>query len=104
MKALGFEAPPDFKGRSAPRTPEEEGAEYGAATLTFLEALEKHFSFEEGFKRLKFHQRMTCGWLEFGHALQAASSRAKTFGDLRETTLKFFSCEQRMFAKTHLRE
>lgn len=100
---LGFAPPPGFEG-AAPSTMEEEGREYGRATLFFIETLEELFSFEEGFKRLKFHQRMTCGWMEFGHALQAACSRAKSYADLRDTTFRFFEAEQRMFKTTHLRE
>jgi tRNA-dihydrouridine synthase B len=101
---LGFSAPPGLSHRHAPATPYEEGAEYGAAALHKLELLEKYFDFENGFKRFKFHLRMTCGWLEFGHALSASCSRAKNYSDLRATVLTFFSAQQKMYARTNLRE
>lgn len=101
---LGFSAPAAFQGQTAPQTAEEEGAEYGRASLHFVDSLEAHFNFEDGFKRLKFHQRMTCVWLEFGHALQTSCSRAKSYADLRATLHSFFANPQRMFSKTHLRE
>jgi tRNA-dihydrouridine synthase len=101
---LGWRAPVLHADRVAPRTPDEEGREYGRALEKFVAALEAHFTFEDGFKRLKFHLRMTAGWLEFGHALQAATSRAKSYAEARETIYRFFETPQRMFAKTQLRE
>jgi len=110
-ETLGFPAPPDLVGRpeanggrSAPRTPYEEGAEFGRASLHMLEILERYFPFEGGYKRFLFHLRMTNGWLEFGHALMAACSRAKGYGDLRTTVLTFFEGPQKMYARTNLRE
>jgi len=100
----GGVAPAGFEGRSAPQTPEAEGAEYGQALLYFLQMLERYFEFEPGFVRLKFHLRMTVGWLEFGHALMAKCSRAKSFEELNGMVREFFAVEQRMFARTQLRE
>jgi nifR3 family TIM-barrel protein len=100
---LGF-APPAGRAGTAPGTPEEEGAEYGQACLVLLSALEKYFEFEGGFTRFRFHLRMTCGWLEFGHALMAQASRAKSYSDLRDTVDTFFSVPQRMFQRTQLRQ
>lgn len=101
---LGFSPPAGFEGRRAPSTSEEEGAEYGVAIRLFLEVLERYFTFEEGFKRFKFHVRMTCGWLEFGQHLFASTSRAKTYPDLYVAVEKFFSVPQNMSMRTHLRE
>lgn len=106
---LGFEAP-DFtkssndKIRRAPSTPEEEGAEFGRAALYFIECLERFFSFDAGFTRFRFYLRMTTGWLEFGHHLFASCTRAKSYLELREAVNKFFATEQRMNARTALRE
>lgn len=95
------DAPPSLR---APSTPEEEGAEYGRAALFLLQELERHFNWDDGFKRFKFYVRMTCGWLEFGQHLFALSTRAKSYEELRESLAKFFSQEQRMFPRTQLRE
>lgn len=101
---LGFETPPEFTGRRAPSTPYEEGAEFGTAALHKIDLLEKYFSFEDGFKRFKFHLRMTGGWLEFGHTLHAKCSRAHSYSELRTTISEFFAGPQKMYARTSLRE
>lgn len=100
---LGFAPPKGFSG-PAPATPEEEGAEAGKACHHFLDLLEEHFSFEEGHKRFKFYLRMTGGWLEFGHHLFATSSKGKSYPEVREALIKFFSAPQAMSLRTHLRE
>jgi tRNA-dihydrouridine synthase len=101
---LGFEAPPEFKGRRAPQTPLEEGQESGRALKYFLELLENYFPFEAGFTRFRFHLRMTCGWLEFGHHLFAKATSAKSYEQLRVVLDEFFSVEQKMMKRTALRE
>lgn len=102
---LGFQPPP---GRSlserAPSTPEEEGLESGRAHLMFLSTLEQYFNFEDGAKRLRFHVRMTCGWLEFGQHLFALVMRAKSYAQMRENLEQFFTCPQRMQKRTQLRD
>ncbi len=100
---LGFSPPAQFEGQ-APSTAEEEGREYGRAALFLLSELERHFSFEEGAKRFRFYVRMTMGWLEFGQHLFSLVSRAKSYKDLSEALLEFFSAEQRMSPRTQLRE
>jgi tRNA-dihydrouridine synthase len=101
---LGFPPPPGFEGRKAPSSPVEEGAESGRVHLQLLEALENYFGFEDGAKRLRFHVRMTCGWLAFGQHLFALVSRAKSYAELRENIEGFFSVEQKMVARTSLRD
>jgi tRNA-dihydrouridine synthase len=101
---LGFEAPPGFHGRSAPQTPLEEGAESGRALKYFLGHLESYFPFEAGFTRFRFHLRMTCGWLEFGHHLFAKASSAKSYEQLHVVLDEFFAMEQKMVKRTALRE
>jgi tRNA-dihydrouridine synthase len=101
---LGFESPPDCKDRVAPQTPLEEGAESGRALKYFLELLEHYFPFEAGFTRFRFHLRMTCGWLEFGHHLFAKASSAKSYEQLRVVLNEFFNVEQKMMKRTALRE
>ena len=101
---LGFDAPVAFKGRGAPQNPYEEGEEFGRALAFFIEKLQVHFPFEAGFSRLRFHLRMTCGWLEFGHALSASCSRARSYEDLLARVMDFFKVPQRMVQRTQLRE
>ncbi|MGZ3723893.1 MAG: tRNA dihydrouridine synthase [Bdellovibrionales bacterium] len=101
---LGFPAPPGFEDRAAPATPLEEGAEFGRATLHLIDLLERYFDFEAGYKRIKFHLRMTCGWLEFGHALNTYCSRCHSYEDLRAAVTKFFLAPQKMYVRTNLRE
>ena len=92
------------EGRRAPQTPEEEGAECGRALSYLTDALERYFDFENGIRRLKFHLRMTSGWLEFGHFLGAQISRARSYDDVRATLAEFFGRPQNMVLRTHLRE
>jgi tRNA-dihydrouridine synthase B len=101
---LGFAPPSGFEGRRAPRTPIEEGEEFGRASHLYLNLLERFFDFESGFVRFKFHLRMTCGWLEFGHHLFGSSAKAKSYGDLYHALDRFFASAQRMNARTALRE
>lgn len=101
---LGFEAPEGFEGRKAPETAAEEGEECGRALHHFLDLLENYFPFEAGFTRFRFHLRMTCGWLEFGHHLFAKATGAKTYAQLREVLNEFFAVEQKMVKRTALRE
>ncbi len=100
----GGESDPDGGRGRAPATPEEEGREYGRAALFQLAELEKYFSFEDGAKRFRFYIRMTMGWLEFGQHLFALVSRGKSYEDLCGALISFFAVEQRMSARTQLRE
>lgn len=101
---LGFEPPEGFEGRRAPATPEEEGLEYGRALLMLLRELRAKLSYEDAVKRLRFHVRMTQGWLEFGQHLFSVVTKAKSFEELDDGIAKFFEVEQRMVARTQLRE
>lgn len=101
---LGFGPPMGFDGRKAPVTPVEEGAEFGRATLLYLDLLERYFAFDAGFTRFRFHLRMICGWLEFGHFLYASCTKGNSYADLRVAVDRFFAVAQRMNARTALRE
>ena len=102
---LGFAPPTGFEGRLAPASDVEEGAEFGQACLYLLDVLEEYFEFAEGAKRFRFHLRVTCGWLEFGHALSARLARGDSYADLRASVTEFFSSSsQRMFKRTNLRQ
>ncbi len=101
---LGFAPPAGFEGLMAPVTPAQEGAECGRALLYFLARLEEYFEFAAGYTRLRFHLRMTGGWLEFGHFLFAKVSAAKSYAQLRSVLEEFFAVEQKMNKRTQLRE
>ncbi len=101
---LGLSAPADDSLERCPWTPAEEGREYGRAALFLVDELERHFEWNAAFTRFKFYIRMTMGWLEFGHHLFSLVSRARSFDDLRAALNSFFAVEQRMCARTQLRE
>ena len=53
---------------------------------------------------LMFFIKTTHVWLEFGHTLMAHSTRAKTLDELKIYVKNFFENEQRMYARTELRQ
>lgn len=107
---LGFENPEAFAGRQAPRTPEEEGQEYGRVLLKLIDNCEKHFMLDAGvaealtLRKVQFYIKTTHVWLEFGHALMAKASGCRDLQSLRTMVAEFFKNEQRMNAKTELRQ
>lgn len=107
---LGFEAPPGFENKTAPQTPEQEGAEYGKCLLKFIDYCEESFMQTAGvaesltIRKIQFYIRTTQVWLEFGHTLMAKTSRCQTLQDVRTATAEFFSQEQRMNLRTELRQ
>lgn len=109
-EAMGFEAPIGFEGQRAPSTPEEEGAAYGRSLLRLIDYTEESFMLEAGaaeslaLRKLNFYIRTTHVWLEFGHALMAKASGCKNLNELRIAVHEFFQNEQRMSARTELRQ
>lgn len=101
---LGFSAPLGREGERAPRTPEEEGAEYGRSLFRWLEIAERHFTPEFALRKFRFHIRTTSVWLEFGHSLVSLSTKAKTLEEVKPLLHQFFSVPQAMTARTELRE
>jgi tRNA-dihydrouridine synthase len=99
----GWPPPPGREGHQAPRTPEEEGAEFGRALIYFVDTLERFFPIEAGLKRLHFYMRNAHPWLEFGHALAANLTRSHTYQDARDRVELFFSQPQSMSRRTDLR-
>lgn len=99
----GWPAPKGFEGREAPRTPEEEGAEFGRGVEFYISLLEKYFPLEAGLKRLNFFLKNAHPWLEFGHALAASITRAHTYAEAQERVQLFFKMSQSMSLKTDLR-
>jgi tRNA-dihydrouridine synthase len=107
---LGFLEPAAFGGLKAPRTPEEEGREYGRMLLKFIDHCENYFMAEAGagesvtLRKIQFFIKTTHVWLEFGHALMAKASGCRDLKTLRAAITEFFATEQRMNSKTELRQ
>lgn len=107
---LGFENPKQYQNRFAPKTPTEEGAEYGKALLKFIDYCEFYFMQQAGasesltLRKVSFFVRTTHVWLQFGHTLMSAVSVAKNLVELRTNVTNFFKDEQIMMQKTELRQ
>ena len=107
---LGFENPLAFADLKAPRTMEEEGAEYGRALLKYIDYCEHYFMSVAGasesitLRKISYYVRITHVWLEFGHSLMSAVSVAKNLQELRLNIQNFFLNEHRMTERTELRQ
>lgn len=102
---LGFAPPVGREGQKAPRTPEEEGAEYGRMFFEFINHCEYWFKNEDlAMRKIRFYLRTTSVWLHFGHALMSLSTKAKNLQELRELARIFFDQEQTMALRTELRQ
>jgi len=101
-ETLGFSPPAGRVGESAPRTPEEEGREYGRALLYFVDQLEKWFTPEEGMRRLRFFVAWGHRWLPFGHHLWAQMTKAKDLASARSALERFFLHPHSMMTRTNL--
>lgn len=100
---LGF-APPEGREGKAPRTPEEEGAEYGHSLHILLNSMRTHFTEDLGLRKFRFHVRTSSPWLTFGNQCYSVVSKAKTYDECEEALRQFFSIEQTMSPKTQLRQ
>lgn len=103
-ETLGFPAPVGREGERAPRSPEEEGAEFGRSLKRLALLMREHFTEELGMRKFRFHVRTASPWLQFGHDLYARSTKAKTWGELSDQLETFFSQPQAMTARTELRQ
>ncbi len=107
---LGFETPAAFANQQAPKTPTEEGAEYGRALLKLIDYSEESFMQDAGasesitLRKMQFYIRTTHVWLEFGHTLMAMCSRCQNLNDLKIAIVQFFKDEQSMYPRTELRQ
>ncbi len=101
---LGFAAPPGREGERAPRSPLEEGREYGRALKTCLIYMREHFSDDLALRKFRFLVRTGSPWLHFGQDLYARSTKAKTLDELACALEVFFAGEQPMAARTELRQ
>lgn len=103
-ESFGFEFEGDLATRKAPRSEEEEGAEYGRCLLNLIEISEKVFPQNLLHRKISFYVRTTSVWLQFGHTLFSVVTKAKTTEELKNSVRQFFSVPQLMHAKTQLRE
>lgn len=101
---LGLEAPEGRGAELAPKTPEEEGAEYGKSLLKLIEIMRKFFNEDLALRKLRFYVRTSHVWLEFGHSVVVAVSKAKNLAECEENIKKLFQSEMRMFPRTELRQ
>jgi tRNA-dihydrouridine synthase len=92
--------------RGAPKTAEEEGAEYGRSLLRLLEIHEQFLPTKPDLvmRKMRFHIRMTSVWLMFGQSVISLASKSRTPEELRSNIREFFSRPVEMSAKTDLRE
>lgn len=113
---LGFSAPPMAEEknlgvvseetglRRAPQTALEEGAEYGKCLLVLIAHARAYFGDELALRKIRFHVRMTSGWLHFGQALISVTTKAKNLDDVEKGVRDFFAGAIEMAPKTDLRE
>ncbi|MGE0634012.1 MAG: tRNA dihydrouridine synthase [Pseudobdellovibrionaceae bacterium] len=100
---LGLPPPPGKSG-PAPRTPEEEGTEYGRSLLRLIFYMRQFFPEENAIRKIRFYLRMSSVWLPFGLELTAKVSKAKTLSEIEEAISRFFMQTITMSQKTQLRQ
>jgi tRNA-dihydrouridine synthase len=101
---LGWKPPLGREREHAPRTPADEGAEFGRSLLRLLELMEHFFPEPLAVRKFRFHVKTGAVWLPFGHDLYAKVMKAKTFESLHQTLEKFFQYPHQMYARTELRQ
>ncbi|MBO9668341.1 MAG: tRNA-dihydrouridine synthase family protein, partial [Bdellovibrio sp.] len=101
---LGFAAPEGREGQRAPRTPEEEGAEYGRVLLKLIERSRHYFGEDLAMRKVRFYVRTTSVWLAFGNALTGVCAKAQSIDQMIEGVAKFFDATHEMSARTELRQ
>ncbi len=101
---LGLPAPAGKEGLRAPRTAEEEGAEYGRSLLKLIRLSREYFGESLALRKVRFHVRTTSVWLAFGNSLYGLSTKAKTTEEMEVLVAKFFESPQEMSPRTELRQ
>ncbi|HWU44055.1 MAG TPA: tRNA-dihydrouridine synthase family protein, partial [Bdellovibrio sp.] len=101
---LGFAPPAGRNGEKAPRTSEEEGAEYGRCLLKLISSCRNYFSEDLALRKIRFYVRTTSVWLVFGNALTGICAKARTLDEMSEAVTKFFESPQEMSLRTELRQ
>lgn len=101
---LGFAPPPGKENQKAPRTSEEEGAEYGRCLLELLKRSRHYFGEDLAMRKVRFYVRTTSVWLPFGNSLVGVCAKARTADEMAEGIEKFFSGPMEMSLRTELRQ
>lgn len=101
---LGFAPPPGREGEKAPRTPLEEGAEYGRCLLRLIDISTQYFGEDLAMRKVRFHVRTTGVWLPFGNALVSVCAKAKNIEEMKLGVQKFFEAPIEMSLRTELRQ
>ncbi len=101
---LGFAAPAGREGQTAPRTSEEEGAEYGRCLLKLIERCRFYFGEDQAIRKVRFYVRTTSVWLPFGNFLVGVCAKARTTDEMLEGVRKFFEGPVEMSLRTELRQ
>lgn len=101
---LGFAPPPGREGQKAPRTPEEEGAEYGRCLIKLIRSSRQYFGEDLAMRKVRFYVRTTSVWLAFGNALTGVCAKARTIDEMLEGVERFFAGPHEMSPRTELRQ
>jgi tRNA-dihydrouridine synthase B len=101
-EALGLPPPPGREGERAPRTPAEEGSEYGRALSHFCDELEQRFLPEQQLPRLRLFLAWGHKWLFFGHYLSTQVNRCADLSAARQVIDTFFAESKTMQPRTSL--
>jgi len=101
-EALGLSPPPGREGERAPRTPAEEGNEYGRALSHFCDELEQRFLPEQQLPRLRLFLAWGHKWLFFGHYLSTRVNRCADLPAARKVIGTFFAESKTMQPRTSL--
>ncbi len=85
-----LDTPIGFEGQKAPRSPEEEAAEYGKCCLKFISLLKKYFTDEiYMLDRFRFFVATGARWFQFGHFFWKQSMKSKTMNELELNVINF---------------
>jgi tRNA-dihydrouridine synthase B len=101
-ESLGLPAPEGREGEQAPRTPAEEGREYGRALNYFCDELQERFLPEQQLPRLRLFLAWGHKWLFFGHYLSTRVNRCADLPAARKLIDTFFSEPKTLQPRTSL--
>lgn len=101
---LGFAAPLGKEGRKAPRTCEEEGAEYGRCLLRLIDRCHHYFGEDLAMRKVRFYVRTTGVWLPFGNSLFGVCAKARNTEEMKAGVSRFFENTVEMSLRTDLRQ
>jgi tRNA-dihydrouridine synthase B len=101
-ESLGLPPPVGREGEQAPRTPEEEGLEYGRALNQFCDELERRFLPEQRLPRLRLFLAWSHKWLFFGHYLSTRVNRCTDLPAARKVIDTFFAESKTLQPRTSL--